>query len=384
MSLKKAFREHRLHGARSAAPGASRAVLACPAARAELWGRTGGPASDAQPGLCPSPESPRSAHALSATSHNDNRCPLGGLFSGAPSPSGCYLVFVVVVVVFEWPVRQGAVRNLLTASLVEKRRPTGLSDSAGTETSSPPPAPRREPGALVHECRSCHRAEQAFPSDARGAGDRGEGGETLHATQPWARPGGRLRETDEPPPPAWRGSACQGEPCLAKSHTCGLTSPRPLCLQVDPDAEGDAGSLRRTVRDLLAKLQEAERQQQSDRVAFEVSREMPGDAGGTSPGAFPARTSVLPAACHRLPVCLSLSCVFVRGQPVVPGAAPAPPRRRRAAGAGLAERVTPASPHRVPRRGARGARHRVGRAGSAGCLAQRPSSGPDARMKLRS
>lgn len=140
MSLKKAFREHRLHGARSAAPGASRAVLACPAARAELWGRTGGPASDAQPGLCPSPESPRSAHALSATSHNDNRCPLGGLFSGAPSPSGCYLVFVVVVVVvFEWPVRQGAVKNLLTASLVEKRRPTGLSDSAGTETSSPPP-----------------------------------------------------------------------------------------------------------------------------------------------------------------------------------------------------------------------------------------------------
>lgn len=158
MSLKKAFREHRLHGARSAAPGASRAVLTCPAARAELWGRMGGPASDAQPGLCPSPESPRSAHALSATSHNDNRCPLGGLFSGAPSPSGCYLVFVVVVVVvFEWPVRQGAVRNLLTASLVEKRRPTGLSDSAGTETSSPPRPPPRAgcPGSRVSRLPRC-------------------------------------------------------------------------------------------------------------------------------------------------------------------------------------------------------------------------------------
>lgn len=53
-------------------------------------------------------------------------------------------------------------------------------------------------------------------------------------------------------------------------------SPSPWTLysgppEVDPDAEGDAESLRRTVRDLLAKLQEAERQQQSDRVAFEAT-----------------------------------------------------------------------------------------------------------------
>ncbi|XP_015981579.2 tuftelin isoform X2 [Rousettus aegyptiacus] len=53
-------------------------------------------------------------------------------------------------------------------------------------------------------------------------------------------------------------------------------SPSPWTLysgppEVDPDAEGDAGSLRRTVRDLLAKLQEAERQQQSDRVSFEAT-----------------------------------------------------------------------------------------------------------------
>lgn len=67
------------------------------------------------------------------------------------------------------------------------------------------------------------------------------------------------------------------------------------------------------MRDLLAKLQEAERQQQSDRVAFEVSREMPGDAGGMSPGAFPARTSVLPAACPS-PACLSEASPWFRGR----------------------------------------------------------------------
>ncbi|XP_039697559.1 tuftelin isoform X2 [Pteropus medius] len=51
-------------------------------------------------------------------------------------------------------------------------------------------------------------------------------------------------------------------------------SPRTLCSgppEVDAYTEGDAESLRRTVRDLLAKLQEAERQHQSDRVAFEVT-----------------------------------------------------------------------------------------------------------------
>lgn len=68
------------------------------------------------------------------------------------------------------------------------------------------------------------------------------------------------------------------------------------------------------MRDLLAKLQEAERQQQSDRVAFEVSREMPGDAGGTSPGAFPARTS-RPAGCVLSPTCLLVPLLRVCPRP---------------------------------------------------------------------
>lgn len=58
-------------------------------------------------------------------------------------------------------------------------------------------------------------------------------------------------------------------------------------LQADTYANEDAESLRQTVRDLLAKLQEAERQHQSDRVAFEVRFEMEG-AGAPRDGRLDA------------------------------------------------------------------------------------------------
>lgn len=78
------------------------------------------------------------------------------------------------------------------------------------------------------------------------------------------------------------------------------------------------------MRDLLAKLQEAERQQQSDRVAFEVSREMPGDAGRCGrdePRGFPGEdlSSCRPRAIAYLsarpsPACLSEASPWFRGR----------------------------------------------------------------------
>lgn len=50
----------------------------------------------------------------------------------------------------------------------------------------------------------------------------------------------------------------------------GFTLPALLWLQGDTYVTEDVESLRKTVRDLLAKLQEAEQQHQADRVAFEV------------------------------------------------------------------------------------------------------------------
>ncbi|XP_058516252.1 tuftelin isoform X2 [Ochotona princeps] len=51
----------------------------------------------------------------------------------------------------------------------------------------------------------------------------------------------------------------------------GTSQRQEIQLQADTYANEDAESLRQTVRDLLAKLQEVERQHQSDRVAFEVT-----------------------------------------------------------------------------------------------------------------
>ncbi|XP_040854953.1 tuftelin [Ochotona curzoniae] len=60
---------------------------------------------------------------------------------------------------------------------------------------------------------------------------------------------------------------------LEKPHgwSQSASAPYESPLQADTYANEDAESLRQTVRDLLAKLQEAERQHQSDRVAFEVT-----------------------------------------------------------------------------------------------------------------
>lgn len=131
------------------------------------------------------------------------------------------------------------------------------------------------------------------------------------------------------------GEVRVGGNLLLPSHKHGgLPSAPLLWLQVDSYAEGDAESLRGTVRDLLAKLQEAERQHQSDRVAFEVSREMWGGRARAwgcwlrGPATFPAWTSRLSGCApsrHRLErlglgawgtsCLLSLSWVSVRGQP---------------------------------------------------------------------
>ncbi|XP_007975383.2 tuftelin isoform X4 [Chlorocebus sabaeus] len=54
---------------------------------------------------------------------------------------------------------------------------------------------------------------------------------------------------------------------FSQSPTALYSSPR----EVDTCTNEDVESLRKTVQDLLAKLQEAERQHQSDRVAFEVT-----------------------------------------------------------------------------------------------------------------
>ncbi|XP_058516253.1 tuftelin isoform X3 [Ochotona princeps] len=58
---------------------------------------------------------------------------------------------------------------------------------------------------------------------------------------------------------------------LEKPHGWSQSASAPYELQADTYANEDAESLRQTVRDLLAKLQEVERQHQSDRVAFEVT-----------------------------------------------------------------------------------------------------------------
>lgn len=179
----------------------------------------------------------------------------------------------------------------------------------------------------------------------------------------------------------------------------GLPSAPLLWLQVDSYAEGDAESLRGTVRDLLAKLQEAERQHQSDRVAFEVSREMWGGRARAwgcwlrGPATFPAWTSRLSGCApsrHRLErlglgawgtsCLLSLSWVSVRGQPWF--------------GARLCRRAAAVPVWQSMSRKRHFAEHQdeeLRAPGSvwsgtvlSGCLARYPSCGPDARMELRS
>lgn len=63
---------------------------------------------------------------------------------------------------------------------------------------------------------------------------------------------------------------CRGDLVLPSHKHSNFTFPSLLWLQVDTYLDEDVESLRRTVQDLLVKLQEAERQHQSDRVDFEV------------------------------------------------------------------------------------------------------------------
>lgn len=106
------------------------------------------------------------------------------------------------------------------------------------------------------------------------------------------------------------------EVCVSPSHKHrGSPFPPLLRLQVGTCLNEDADSLRRTVRDLLAKLQEADWQHQSDRAAFEVRFGIRGE-GTPRVGLLDAGASdllgIFLAGCHRLE---RLRCV-------VPGALP--------------------------------------------------------------
>lgn len=61
-----------------------------------------------------------------------------------------------------------------------------------------------------------------------------------------------------------------GDLLLPSHKRGGFTFPPLLWLQMDTYMNEDAESLRKTVQDLLAKLQEAEKRHQADRVAFQV------------------------------------------------------------------------------------------------------------------